>query len=76
MVCICFFQLSAEKYTEMCDLRQKAIQLEMNRQIQQRNNLMTTIQNTQDRAQVGSTGWSCLSPACGGTQVVLFAFIL
>ncbi|XP_026181306.1 centriolar coiled-coil protein of 110 kDa [Mastacembelus armatus] len=44
--------LSAEQRSEMCDLRQRAVQLEVDRQTQQRNKLLAHVQDTLDHPQV------------------------
>ncbi|XP_044037097.1 centriolar coiled-coil protein of 110 kDa-like [Siniperca chuatsi] len=43
--------LSAEQRSEICDHRQRAIQLEVNRQNQQRNNLLARVQDILEQAQ-------------------------
>lgn len=53
-----FFQLNAEQRGEMCDHRQRAVQLEVNRQNRQRNKLLAKVQDILDQAQVSSTVWS------------------
>ncbi len=50
-----FFQLNAEQRSEMCDHRRRAVQLEVDRQNQQRNNLLARVQDILDQAQVSST---------------------
>lgn len=42
----------------MCGYRQKAVQLEVDRQNQQRNKLLARIQGILDQAQVSCTLWS------------------
>lgn len=42
----------------MCDHRQRAVQLEVNRQNRQRNKLLAKVQDILDQAQVSSRVWS------------------
>ncbi|KAM3863895.1 centriolar coiled-coil protein of 110 kDa [Diretmus argenteus] len=46
--------LSIEQRSEMCDYRQRAVQLEVDRQSQQRNSLLARVQDILDQAQVHS----------------------
>ncbi|XP_035510148.1 centriolar coiled-coil protein of 110 kDa-like isoform X2 [Morone saxatilis] len=43
--------LSAEQRSEMCDLKRRAVQLEVDRQNRQRNNLLARVQDILDQAQ-------------------------
>lgn len=52
---IFFPQLSAEQQSEMCELRQQAVQLEEKKQKKQRKNSWAQGQNLQGQAQVSNT---------------------
>lgn len=48
-------QLSAEQQSEMCELRQQAVQLEVKKKKKQRKNYWALGQNLQGQAQVSNT---------------------
>lgn len=47
--------MSAEQRREMCEHRRRLAQLELNKQNQQRNNIMARVQDILEQAQVSST---------------------
>lgn len=52
--CLVAFQLSAEQRREMCEHRRRSLQLQLNRQNQQRNNTITRVHSKLEQAQVSS----------------------
>lgn len=52
--CLVAFQLSAEQRREMCEHRRRSIQLQLNRQNQQRDNTVTRVQSKLEEVQVSS----------------------
>lgn len=52
--CLVALQLSAEQRREMCEHRRRSLQLQLNRQNQQRSNTITRVQSKLEKAQVSS----------------------
>uniref|UniRef100_A0A673BSD7 Centriolar coiled-coil protein 110 n=1 Tax=Sphaeramia orbicularis TaxID=375764 RepID=A0A673BSD7_9TELE len=63
-----FVQLSAEQRNEMCDYRQQAVQLELDRQSQHKNKLLARVQDIVDQVQVSGTLYSQVQVWPGGER--------